>query len=313
MNNFLDELLMLHKELASCPPSAKNWIRRQPLLTQMDALFSIPESENSDSLHDFYRHECLRTLNEIRTCSENRARVWKLYSSAILIRDISGRVIGFDLNDGCTPLDRRTRLRLDADLIAAFAETVDIMFYTHGHLDHIGLGVIDSLLAHGKQVVMPQDIIRHWLFPGAIPAEDCKIPGVSCYFGKQIMSDGERNIPNAAYIVKLESGFSVFLRGDIYHYEELCPILDQIQAEGHQVDLAATSPFYQSGPEILAELFQRFHCHFLPIHEWEFSHRQPQGKAGAATQTFQELYKTFRKYGEMGKCDILAWGESRNF
>ena len=243
----LQELEGARRQLDRVPPSPENWSARLPLLERLDALFSEPELENDPVLNRFYHEQCRRVIAEVRTWHGPGVRLWKLYSSAILVKDETGLVTGFDLNEGCTPAcERRTRLRLSPGLVEEFAELVGRMFYTHGHLDHLGPAIADALL----------------------------------------------------------------MRGDIYHWEELKPIYDRIESQGVKIDVMATSPFYQSGPDPVQETYRRFGCGFIPIHEWEFGHRLPVGRAGRATQTYADLYESFRIPGEAGNCAVLAWGES---
>lgn len=306
----LQELEGARRQLDRVPPSPENWSARLPLLERLDALFSEPELENGPVLNRFYHEQCRRVIAEVRTWRGPGVRLWKLYSSAILVKDETGLVTGFDLNEGCTPAcERRTRLRLSPGLVEEFAELVGRMFYTHGHLDHLGLAVADALLMRGRPVIAPGDAVRRWLLDGAVPAEEFQAEGVRCYRGVQRMADKE-DVPNSAYAVTFQPGVTLLVRGDIYHWEELKPIYDRIESQGVKIDVMATSPFYQSGPDPVQETYRRFGCGFIPIHEWEFGHRLPVGRAGRATQTYADLYESFRIPGEAGKCAVLAWGES---
>ncbi len=305
----LQEFQEVSNRLGLLPPTPENWYSRLPLLKRLDELFGRPAAENDPVLNCFYHEVCRRVIAEIRTWRGPGVRVWKLYSSAILVKDESGQVTGFDLNEGCTPAQRRrTRLRLSPGLIGEFAELIDRMFYTHGHLDHLGLAVADALLLRGKLVVAPAEAVKSWLLDGAVPAEEFHAADVRCFRGMQRMST-EEDIPNSAYVVTFRPGMTLLVRGDIYHWEDLGPIFDRIEAEKRKIDLMATSPFYQSGPDPILEAYRRFDCRFLPIHEWEFGHRQL-GNGGRATQTYADLYESFRIPGEAGMGTVLTWGES---
>ncbi len=294
--------------LSEIPPTWENWEARRTLLSQVDDTFSETESENNPVLSAFYDEICRKTIAEIRAWHGPGVRLWKLYSSAVLIKSTDGVVTGFDLNDGCTPETRRTRFRISPELAESFAEVIDRMFYTHGHLDHLGLLVADAMLRKGKLVVAPHDALRYWLLDGAISSEELDLKGVRCWQALQRMSPG-RDIPNTAYAVNFQPGLTVLVRGDIYRWEDLEPIYNQIEREGLKIDVMATSPFYQSGSDPIPEAHRRFGCSFIPIHEWEFSHRKF-GESGKATQTYTELYGFFEKFGKEGACQVLTWGES---
>ncbi|MBE6391285.1 MAG: hypothetical protein E7042_03670 [Lentisphaerae bacterium] len=50
--------------------------------------------------------------------------------------------------------------------------------------------------------------------------------------------------------------------------------------------------YFTSGEAPIPYLDARFRCRFIPIHEWEFSHR-PADTPGAATQCFAELQSVY--------------------
>ena len=231
-----------------------------------------------------------------------------MYSSAVIIKDCSGKVVAFDVNDGCVPESgRRTRLRIDHATAGALADVIDIMFYTHAHLDHVGMQMADALKERGKIVVAPQDTIDKWVLDGAIPAEECNLPNVNCYAGHQGFT-----LPNFAYAVKLANKKTVFLRGDMYSGEELLPILDKMQATSVIPDLACLTHYKNSGPDPVPEIYGRFKCHMIPVHEWEFTHRKL-GEAGLATQSYHDIHDYFAVPIADGKCHIITWGESLDF
>ena len=75
------------------------------------------------------------------------------------------------------------------------------------------------------------------------------------------------------------------------------------------VDYVFASPYSSSGRDPIAALGTEFGCRFIPIHEWEFSHRKP-GKPGPATQCFEELYSVYNNCYQQNRAQILSWGES---
>ena len=81
----LQELEEARKRLDQLPPSPENWHARLPLLKRLDDLFSCPELENDPALNRFYHEVCRRVIAEIRTWRGPGVRMWKLYSSALLL------------------------------------------------------------------------------------------------------------------------------------------------------------------------------------------------------------------------------------
>ncbi len=292
-------------KLAKLPATAENLQARKALLCEVDGVLGTAMSELDASLGEYYRDCCRRVAAEIRNWTGEGARIWKLYSSGFIIKDCSGKVYGFDVNDGCVPESGyRTRLRLDYATAAALADVIDMMFYTHAHLDHVGMQMADALRERGKLVVAPQDTIDKWALDDAVPAETFQMDGVHCYAGHQGWT-----LPNFAYTVKLANGKTVFLRGDMYSGEELLPILDTMQATGVIPDIAFLTHYKNSGPDPVPEIFGRFKCDMVPVHEWEFTHRKL-GEAGLATQCYRDLHDFFAVPIADGKCHILTWGES---
>ncbi len=304
----LHELNQLSAELTNLPPSPQNWLSRRPILRRMDSILAEADAENSPELCEFYHRQCRRVLQEIHDWHEPRLRLWKLYSSGILIKDAGGTVTGFDLNDGCTPHNRRSRLHLSPELAEKFASVIAVMYYTHGHLDHLGLDIADALLRRQKTVIAPQALIDQWLLNGAVAADHLQRTGVATFASKQSIV-GEPDIVNFAYAVTLPPGITFFVRGDIYCGSDFLTVLNQLAATGIRTDVALISPFSLTPPSPVMELNRRFHCRFLPLHEWEFSHRPP-ATSGTATQSFDDLYREFEQPGNDGRCDILSWGES---
>ena len=71
----------------------------------------------------------------------------------------------------------------------------------------------------------------------------------------------------------------------------------------------ALNAYYTSGTDPVMQLDRKYSCRFIPIHEWEFSHR-PAGVTAKATQDFTELYQAFGTPYAAGRAQFLFWGES---
>ena len=305
------ELKALRRQLDQCGTLPSKWEERRPIFMELDRLLGEPCSENNPELLRFYTRMAEAALDEIREYPADGApRLWKFYSSGIIFRDAKGRTIGVDVNDGVCESDSRRNLLVISDALAdEIADTVDIMFYTHPHQDHIGLKVAAALERRRKPLVIPKDGIGGYLLgSNAIPSEEFYADYVSIYHGWQRMAAADDS-PNAAFLFQVAPDMTLFLRGDIFMAEDFMPILEKMAEENRKVSIAAISHFFQSGRPPVDILKERYNCGFIPIHEWEFSHR-PLGKAGAATQNYARLYEVYGPLMPGYRVAPLAWGES---
>lgn len=271
-------------------------------LRTVDRILAAPDSENHPALAAFYNRRIQKALREIREYVGDVPRLWKFYSSGIVVK-AGGTVSAFDLNCGGEVENRRTRLRFTPETLTMLVEVIDISYHTHAHVDHIGVELVDRLLRKGKMVITCSDAIRKWLLTGAVNAEKHVAPGYHCYPGFQ--RAGAIELPNTAFVLELAPGATLLVKGDIFMGHDVEELCDRIDRDGLRIDYAAVSPFALTPPGIVAECQRRYDSFFIPVHEWEFGHRTP-GRSGGATQTYAELMTVFTK----GKARLLTWGES---
>lgn len=302
MKEFLMRQSEQLKQIPACP---ENFEVRRPLLLKMDRIFSMPDSENSASLRDFYIERCREAIAEIRTYQGDAPRLWKFYSSGVIVKS-SGRAVMFDLTSGCECPTCQTRLMLPGDVLQDFVNILDTGFITHGHADHMGLDLIRRMLRAGKRIVIPADAIRDFSLDGAIPSDEYHEDGLRIIplFQKFLTDRGMASICNAVYYYAPQSGAGILLKGDAYDGPATREIFRVLQNEKLPLAWALISPFFQTEPDPV-KLAADLGAAFIPLHEWEFSHR-PVGTAGKATQDYAELCRLFEPYRTV----ILSWGES---
>ena len=300
------ELDKVFRVLDGNPPCFAASPLRQKALLELDKLLSEADSEISRELGNCYRKRVDKSLDEMEAYRGSTPRLWKLYSSGFLIRS-SKRTIAVDVNGGCTPPSGRTRLLLPPSRMRKIAELADEYYNTHSHEDHISAPLCDELAKRGKLMVMPREAIRRWIIPGAVPSEEFARPDRSVFMNWQGDKDG--GLPCAMYLFTLSNGKNVFVRGDIYHDEGFLSCVEHVKKQGKKADYAFITPYYKGKIVPMEKLFRSFHCRFIPIHEWEFSHR-PFHRQGPATQCFQELFGAFARPYKANCAQFLAWGES---
>lgn len=293
-------------KLCENPPSFQVSPGREAALLRLDELFGEADSEISPVLGRFYRDRVDAALDEIAAYKGKKPRFWKLYSSGFIIK--SARLtLAVDVNGGCTPARGRTRITLRSGQIRRLAELIDEYYCTHSHEDHISAPLCDALVRLGKLVVMPAESARRWLIPGAVPAEGFRSAHCRTFLNWQGNASG--GLDCAMYLFTLANGRTVMVRGDIYHEEGFEACMEHLKKWKQPVDYVFASPYSSSGRDPIAALGTEFNCRFIPIHEWEFSHRAF-GKTGPATQCYAELLQVFRKWHRLGRAEFLAWGES---
>ena len=281
--------------------------KREELLLQVDSLLGEANSERTAELCRFYRKRVDRVLAEVKAYNGSTPRLWKLYSSGVLIKD-KGKVIAVDVNFGCVPGEGRTRLLLSARQVRILAEIIDEYYCTHSHVDHLSPEICDALFRRNKLMVMPQEAIVRWCINGACAAENLTSKHCRVFMNWQGNVNG--GLDCAMYLFTLSNGKTVFVRGDIYHAEGFDGCLEMVDKWQQTIDYALMSPYHTGGGEAPVRILEeRYKCRTMPIHEWEFSHRKI-GVAGAATQCFEELYREFAVPYTNGRAQMLFWGEA---
>ena len=297
------DLAAVARTLRRFPPAFRVVPEREAALLRLDSLFGEADSEIHPAMGRFYRARVDETLAEIEAYSGKTPRFWKLYSSGFIIKS-GARTITVDVHGGCTPPCGRTCITLSLPQLRRIAELTDEYYVTHSHEDHISPIVCDALARRGKRMVMPAEAIRRWMVRGATPAEELRSRHTRAFLNFQ------GNLPCAMYLFTLANGRTVMVRGDIYHKEGFCACIDKVREWGQTVDYAFLTPYAEADYSPVAMLGKAFpSSRFIPIHEWEFSHRRF-GQAGAATQCFAELLATFRTWYKKNRVQFLAWGES---
>lgn len=294
--------------LAKNPPRFAADESRENALFALDRILSEADSETMPAVGRYYR-ECFdRTLEEVAACTDRIPRIWKIYSSGFIIRD-GKRIIGLDINNGCTPPTGRTTVKLKRKQVKALAGILTEYYVTHSHEDHISVELCDDMARQGKLIVMPAESIRRWMVKNGTPAENFHTPGCRTFMKWQ--GTAEKGLACAMYLFKLSNGKTVFTRGDIFHKEGFEECLENIRLWKENIDYALMSFYFTGGgtPPVDA-LEAEFKCRYIPSHEWEFSHRVFGLTGCGNTQSYEVLLREFAKPYRDNRVQCLSWGES---
>ncbi len=297
------ELIQLEKKI----DDARTPSERIMALLEWDALFGRAMSENDPELAKCYNRRAEKAVAEIAAYQGKQPRLWKFYSSGIIVKS-GGVVRAFDLNCGCEHEICITRLRFSPEVIARLADVIDESYYTHAHTDHFGLELAQALVKRGKRIITCRDAIDKWLLDTAIDAETLGDDGAVRVFAS-FQRAGSIKLPNCAFVLKLAENSHLLVKGDIYTGSDVAELCNWIDKENLKITFAAVSPFALDLPDIISECRKRYNPVFIPVHEWEFTHRTPK-MSGRATQTFADWYMTFPEEYKSGRARFLFWGES---
>ena len=300
------ELNSVFADLKAIPTSFSAIPERKKALLHLDEIFGEADSETTTVLGNFYRKQVDNALTEISSYTGKTPRLWKFYSSGIIIKS-DNLTMAIDINDGCVPVQGRTKITLRGDQIRKLATLIDEYYCTHSHVDHLSPALCDALARRNKIIVMPAEAIRRWLIKGAVPAENFHSNHCKTFLNWQ--GDASGGLDCAMYLFTLSNKRTVMVRGDIYHKEGFDACVAQLHTWKTGVDYAFLTPYFSDGDDPVEVLSKKFNCRFIPIHEWEFGHRVF-GQKGPATQCYAELYEKFDYLYQSGRAQILSWGES---
>ena len=295
------------KALAGNAPRFAVMPEREKLLYKVDSLLAKANSERSLELGKFYQAQVDRIIREVSEYKGEVPRFWKFYSSGFIIKD-KARTFAVDINIGCVPGFGKTALRMTGEQVEKLADIIDIYFCTHSHSDHLGPELCEALAARNKTMVMPQEAIDRWMLKGATASETFDTPWCKTFLHWQGV-DYKKGLDNSMYLFTLSNGKNVFVRGDIYHGSGFDLCLENIEKWNRKVDYTFLTPYFTTGDDPVLKLNEKYACRFIPIHEWEFSHRRS-GVSAKATQDFTELYQAFALPYAAGRVQFLFWGES---
>lgn len=289
------------------PSRGGDWGRRWLTHRDYDTLLRVAKSEDDPKVGEYYNSRVLKIIEEVKAWRSDVPKAWKLYSSGLVVKD-GEKVFGIDVNIGCDMPGRKVALRMRPEVLDALADVLDAVYYTHEHRDHCSQEVVDVLLAKKKKIYAGAAAIKVFkMGDGAIVAEKHTEPGYHVFESCQRMGKVNVNFVQClAYVWELSNGATLFVRGDIYHPDDIGKVLSWVDNELKiKIDYAAVN----ASPSLVQECSRRWGCSFIPLHEWEFTHRKF-GLPGPATQPMSTLYRVFGKQAQAGLADILSWGES---
>ena len=143
------------------PQSNRDEIRRAALLI-LDAPLSVEDTDPAapagfgqawrETINSIYQPVCDEMLDEIlKTRVASGVRIWKVYNMGFIVKT-PNHAWGFDVRSGNTITRKFT-----PDQLAKLVKSLDVLFLSHNHPDHIGTDLVREMVRAGKTVVRPTD------------------------------------------------------------------------------------------------------------------------------------------------------------
>ena len=307
-----ERLTDIFEKLDSMPAEKfDNTPARLNALLEMDNILHNARSENHPLVGEFYRKRCEKALREIADYKGEVPRLWKFYSSGIIVKS-GNDIFAYDLNIGSESFSFRCRLNMGDELLKEFAKLITAYFSTHEHSDHFNPLLADELLSQDKPVFVTANAVKFWCLPESCNVEKNTFPGMHPFHSFQLPSSGARGpgvgCPDTAFLQELPTG-NLFVKGDIFTDMEILDTVGHYDKLGLSIDFAPMSSYHIQPTSMTDELLKRNCSLFIPVHEWEFCHR-PYGKEGMATQSYGFLAGEFGEAAKLGKRRLISWGES---
>ena len=311
-------LIDRHGPLATGPDRAF----RESIADTLDQLCGVQSNAVFNPLLDPVSGPFLAALFRIRMLEGLRrlsldpppatgVNVYKLYSSCFVVRDAQ-RTVGFDFAEGPFVLAGLNTIPLT--FLSDLADQLDVLFVSHVHADHLSVFLMAEMVARGKPVLAPQEIINvlqgnGYLWASAVQPtvggvtpqsagglttwvfEGRQWPGVSAGGGKLPPMPGFAPINNV-YAMRM-GGLNIVHFGDNNDVGVL-PWLSSLAAIGMKPDLILMVGYL--APQIHAVTQAPL---TLLGHEYEFGHAVGAGFAFLAMPPQPDPLRR-----------VLFWGES---
>lgn len=107
---------------------------------------------------ELIQNRLLKRLEQIQSFGlSDQPRIWQWYNSGVIICAGHWR-LAFDL----VPIPRAFGWAEPPGLTEKLADTIDMLFVTHGHPDHFDHRLAQACLRRGKPVYLPESLAENW-------------------------------------------------------------------------------------------------------------------------------------------------------
>lgn len=221
--DLVDEILACDTPSVSAPSQA-----RRAALYLLDQIFHDTRLDGSPLVGGFLDRRMSLVLDDLTRRIDEGIKVYKLYNDGWIVRTPEV-TIGWDVCRDRVAGDYDRRLMADS-IAVALADACDILFLTHNHGDHVDPLIIDRMVAAGKPVIAPDQIMpdnagvthtrRETIWEEVFRAAD----GVELH--TTVIPGHQDHLQNNIYVVTTPDGYTVCSTGDQWLKSDLDMILD---------------------------------------------------------------------------------------
>jgi L-ascorbate metabolism protein UlaG (beta-lactamase superfamily) len=306
------------------PESGNKFIRKEAIV-RLGRLLDLSSSPKSPEIREYYIDRMEDTVRKLeKHIHYKKATIWQLYNDGYIIQvpqeDEKLKLnIGFDVVSGRHVWG--VQWDIPDHIVESIADSMDVLFISHRHPDHLDLDIANRMIKSGKVVIVPQMIID--LFrPGAVGISVDEVKEITDTEGKTINLTVKANLGDHVY----DKGRKI----DLLYYEVTVesPILNKDKKELkiiHTSDHDYTKSFKSSenvdilfakcgdinpdySPSQSMEILLA-RCNpglVIPAHLEEIGHPIAGGR-----ESYESAYRLINKCSV--PVAILTWGESINY
>lgn len=201
---------------------------RKAALYLLDQMFHDTRLDNSPMVSQFLDGRMMMVLDDLKQPLKKGMKVYKLYNDGWIIRTPKV-TIGWDIYRGRKVKDSERRLMSDS-IATALADACDIMFLTHNHPDHVDPFVVDRLVATGKPVIAPTEILPDKEGVTHTRKEEIWKETFKAANGAKlkatVIPGHQDHLQNNIYVVTTPDGYTVSSTGDQWLKSDLDMVLN---------------------------------------------------------------------------------------
>jgi len=285
--------------LTAHPPGTTINSERQLALASLDALLHDTRLDNGTAFLAFMNQMAGKVAGELQQNKPTgrEIRVFRFYNHGFVVQT-QQVTIAIDLIRGGRPNEPF----INESLMRSIVEQCDILFITHAHGDHTDLSVINMFAEQGKDVILPEPVLKEMNPPLRVMRGDDMITETIHLQTKNlslpvsVFPGSQGNILNNVYMITLPDGQTIMHTGDQDFSEDLAA-----KAGACNIDILFVQCWMLPMDKFVAGVKPAL---VITGHENEMLH----------TIDHREAYwLTFRRISEItAPYVIMAWGESYN-
>lgn len=216
--DLVDEILACDTPSVEAPSQA-----RRAALYLLDQIFHDTRLDGSPMVGRYFDRRMGMVLDDLKRSAADGLTVYKLYNDGWIVRTPEV-IIGWDVCRDRVYGDPNRRMMSDS-IAMALADACDILFLTHNHGDHVDPLIVDRMVATGKPVIAPDQIMpdnagvthtrRDTIW------EETFIAANGARLQATVIPGHQDHLQNNIYVVTTPDGYTVCSTGDQWSDSDL--------------------------------------------------------------------------------------------